>query len=144
MKFKFMNPSLVLMALALTCVLQGCASTSKQALQPDAGNDQQVTETDINEQASDAEDPPQIPAEPIDVEVMYNVFAAELLGSEGDLEGAVAVIGETRAGHDPTGGPKRKFLSRLRAAMADAMKFPNHGALGASRDPCIRTRPDDR
>lgn len=76
------------MTLALACLLQACATTNPES-ENDAVSDSQATETDSSGHSTQVEDPPARETVPTDAEVMYNVFAAELLGSEGDLDGAV-------------------------------------------------------
>jgi tetratricopeptide (TPR) repeat protein len=65
----------------VAALLCGCASTA------------QITGEKTGKEAQAAEKPAAepVPRVPTSVDVMYNVFAAELLGSEGDLQGAVGL-----------------------------------------------------
>lgn len=70
--------------------LQACASEPERRL----GENEVQSEAPAPEPEAEAQETPEsaseaAPSGPTDAEVMYNVFAAELLGSEGDLEGAV-------------------------------------------------------
>lgn len=100
--------SRALLALALAMLLQSCASAPQdrsfsgdgEATPSAEGSFEEQTEAQPKAQPeaeSQGQETPAHEAEPAaatptptDAEVMYNVFAAELLGSEGDLEGAVS------------------------------------------------------
>lgn len=81
----------VLLVIVLAMLLQSCASApEKQYGNAGAEVLAQASETETEEQELADPEPEPAPAAPTDAEVMYNVFAAELLGGEGDLEGAVS------------------------------------------------------
>ncbi len=68
---------------AAALLLSACTSNAQRASEPN----QPVPAETIDEQARQAKS--DLDLQPIDEEVMYRVFAAEYLGSEGDLENAV-------------------------------------------------------
>lgn len=72
-------------AVLLACMLQACASASETREEP-AGNAEPAQQSEETVQADGA--PPA--AAPTDAEVMYNVFAGELLGNDGNLAAAVS------------------------------------------------------
>ena len=75
----------------LAALLQACAGTPRQAETdaPAAVGEAPLESPPVIAEAADAEPPPDSEV-PTDAEVMYNVFAGELLGTEGDLDGAVS------------------------------------------------------
>lgn len=92
----YKNSLFIPLVLALAGLLQACATTSTSGSGEGTGpvGDVEVAETlnpgsgEAQEDQPDPDAPPPLTG-PTDAEVMYNVFAAELLGSEGDLDGAV-------------------------------------------------------
>lgn len=85
----FLRPR-ALLFMMLAALLEACASAPERHFD----NEVAQAEAPAPEPQAESEEgsesvPEEAPAEPTDAEVMYNVFAAELLGSEGDLEGAV-------------------------------------------------------
>lgn len=87
-----------LLAVAFLCLLQACATASRQGENESSGSD---TASSQNAGSGNTAGQGGNPAEagqgeaatspaPTDPEVMYRVFAAELLGSDGDLQGAVS------------------------------------------------------
>jgi len=81
----------VLLIIVLAMLLQSCASAPEKHY-GNAGAEvlAQASETETEEPQLAVPEPEPAPEAATDAEVMYNVFAAELLGSEGDLEGAVS------------------------------------------------------
>jgi tetratricopeptide (TPR) repeat protein len=73
----------VFVSCAAALLLSACTSNAQRASE----RDQPVPVETIDEQAPQAKS--DLNREPIDEEVMYRVFAAEYLGSEGDLKNAV-------------------------------------------------------
>lgn len=80
------------LALVLACLIQACAGTSSQTEASDQSGEVESAATGASEPDQPVAEamPEAAPESPTDAEVMYNVFAGELLGSEGNLEGAVS------------------------------------------------------
>lgn len=81
----------VLLALVLSCMLQACAGTpEREGTAVAEAPGEPPLEAPPTVQNSEVAAPQPALTGPTDAEVMYNVFAGEVLGSEGDLEGAVS------------------------------------------------------
>ena len=80
----------IFLSLLLTGLLSACATTAEPGSENEPQYDPQIAENPAQPEEQAEADSDALPAEPTDAEVMYNVFAAELLGSEGDLDGAVS------------------------------------------------------
>ncbi len=91
----------VLIALALACLLHACAGAAQRDDSEDSGIAGESTPEapPVTEQIPQGEPEP-VSGGPTDAEVMFNVFAGELLGSEGDLEGAVSAYLEAAMNSD--------------------------------------------
>jgi len=90
MKSKPRNLNNLFLSLVMMCLLQACAtSSSKSGYGSDPAGDPIISEEEPLGQGQSEEETSPPESAPTDAEVMYNVFAAELLGSEGDLSGAV-------------------------------------------------------
>lgn len=77
-------------ALLLVCMLQACASASERPEEP-AGEAEPTPQAETAGQAEQPESASSAAvAAPTDAEVMYNVFAGELLGNDGNLSAAVS------------------------------------------------------
>jgi len=80
-------------AVFILLVLTACSSYAQPAGAGHGENTAPVDNSQQSEEVADGAAPPGVPldqgkAEPTDPDVMYRVFAGEVLGSEGDLEGA--------------------------------------------------------
>jgi tetratricopeptide (TPR) repeat protein len=106
----------------LTAVLLSACAGPTQNTREAAGNDATQTDQTVTEIVTEPEQ-----SAPTSTDVMYNVFAAEHLGSEGDLEGAVGYYLEAAMeSRDPE-------IARRATRVAFAAQSWQHAAMAADR-----------